>query len=75
LRGLPRAGRNLWIVLAMNAVLLLMALVALFAEANRTAALQVLGIALLSSACSYGGLMLAARTRKSPMALDEGAAR
>lgn len=64
LRGLPRAGRNLWIVLAMNAVLLLTALVVLFAEADGTAALQMLVITLFTSAGSYGGLTLAARTKK-----------
>ena len=35
LRGLPRASRNLWIVLAMNAVLLLTALIVLIAEAEQ----------------------------------------
>ena len=61
-RGLPRARRNLWIVLAMNAVLLLSALIALLAEPNKSAALQVLGIAIISCVGSYGGLALAART-------------
>jgi hypothetical protein len=64
LRGLPRARRNLWIVLAMNAGLLLTALMALLAEPNKSAALQMLGIALISSACSCGGLALAARTTR-----------
>jgi hypothetical protein len=71
LRGLPRASRNLWIVLAMNALLLLTALISLLAEPNKSAALQVLGIAIISSACSYGGLALAARTTRPPAALDE----
>jgi len=70
-RGLPRASRNLWIVFAMNAALLLTALLALLAEANKAAALQILGIALFSSACSYGGLALAARTIRPPAAFDE----
>jgi hypothetical protein len=75
LRGLPPASRNLWIVLAMNAVLLLTALIALIAEPNKSAALQMLGIAIISSACSYGGLALAARTTRPPAALDELAGR
>lgn len=70
-RGLPRASRNLWIVLAMNAVLLLAALIALLVEPNKPAALQVLGVAIVSSACSYGGLALAARSTRPPVALDE----
>jgi len=61
LRGLPRARRNLWIVLAVNAVLLLAALIALIAEENKSAVLQTMGIAIISIACSYGGLALAAR--------------
>ena len=61
-RDLPRARGNLWIVLALNAVLLLSALVALLVEPNKSAALQVLGVAIASSAGSYGGLALAART-------------
>jgi len=68
LRGLPRASRNLWIVLAMNAALLLTALIAVLAEPNKSAALQMLGIAIISSACSYGGLALAARTTRPPVA-------
>jgi len=72
-RGLPRASRNLWIVLALNAVLLITALISLLAEANRSSALQMLGIAIVSSACSYGGLALAARTTRPPVALDEPA--
>lgn len=64
--GLPRARRNLWIVLAINAVLLLAALIALLVEPDKSAAVQVLGVAIFSSACSYGGLALAARrTRPS----------
>jgi hypothetical protein len=65
LRGLPPAGRNLWIVLAMNAALLLATLLVLFAGPDSTKmALQLLGIVLFSSAGSYGGLALAARARK-----------
>ena len=67
-RGLPRASRNLWIVLAMNAVLLLAALIAVLVEPNKSAALQMLGIAIISSACSYGGLVLAARLTRPPVA-------
>ena len=74
-RGLPRARRNLWIVLAMNAVLLLSALIAMLAEPNKSAALQVLGIAIASSAGSLGGLALATRTRRPPVAFDEPAGR
>jgi uncharacterized membrane protein SirB2 len=69
--GLPRASRNLWIVPALNAVLLLAALIALLAEPNKSAALQALGIAIISSACSYGGLALAAPATRPPVALDE----
>jgi hypothetical protein len=66
LSGLPRAGRNLWIVLAMNAALLLATLLVLFAEPDNTkTALQLLGIALISIAGSYGGLALAGRTGKT----------
>jgi hypothetical protein len=62
LRGLPRSSRNLWIVLALNAALLLAALLALLGEPNTSAALQVLGVAIVSCACSYGGLALAGRS-------------
>jgi hypothetical protein len=65
---LPRASRNLWIALALNAALLLAGLIALLAEPNQSAALQVLGIAIISSACSCGGLALAARAPTSPAA-------
>jgi hypothetical protein len=67
--GLPRASRNLWIVFALNAALLLAGLIALLAEPNKSAALQVLAIAIISSACSYGGLALAARTTTQPVPL------
>jgi MFS family permease len=61
-RGLPRAKRNLWIVFAMNAVLLLAGLIVLLTEPNNPAALEVLGIAVITSACSYGGQLLATRS-------------
>jgi hypothetical protein len=65
LRGLPRARRNLWIVLAVNAVLLLSAPIVLISERNdRSAGLKALGIAILSIACSYGGLAMAARATR-----------
>jgi MFS family permease len=64
LRGLPRASRNLWIVLAMNAALPLMALIVLFAESDKSMGLEALGIAIISLACSYGGLALAARATR-----------
>jgi len=65
MRGLPRASGNLWIVLALNAVLLLATLLILFVEENnKMAGLQMLGIAIVSVACSYGGLALAARAAK-----------
>jgi MFS family permease len=64
LRGLPRARRNLWIVLALNAVLLLTAPVVLIAEPGDFQGLEMLGIALISIACSYGGLALAARATR-----------
>jgi peptidoglycan/LPS O-acetylase OafA/YrhL len=60
-RGLPRASRNLWIVLALNAVLLLAAPVVLIAEPGNFQGPLLLGIAIISIACSYGGLTLAAR--------------
>jgi hypothetical protein len=63
LRGLPRASRNLWIILAMNAAPLLLALLVLISEESKLMGLQVLGIAIISIACSYGGLALAARPR------------
>ncbi len=63
-RGLPRARRNLWIVFAMNAVLLLTALIALIVEQNKSAVLLTLGSAIISIACSYGGLALAARATR-----------
>jgi hypothetical protein len=65
LRGLPRASRNLWIVLAVNAVLLLTAPIVLISEQNdKSAGPQALGIAIISIACSYGGLALAARATR-----------
>lgn len=64
-RGLPRARRNLWLVLALNAVLLLTVPIILFAEPGNTAALQLLVVVIVTSACSYGGLTLAARPRAS----------
>jgi len=72
-RGLPRASRNLWIVLAMNAVLLLAALIAMTVEPSKSDSLQVLGIAIISTACSCGGLALAARATRPPVVLDERA--
>ena len=64
LRGLPRARRNLWIVLALNAVLLLAAPIVLIAEPGDFQGPQMLGIAIISIACSYGGLALAARATR-----------
>lgn len=60
-RGLPRASRNLWIVLALNAVLLVTAPVVLIAEPGNSQGLQSLGVAIVSIACSHGGLALATR--------------
>ncbi len=68
LRGLPRASRNLWIVLAMNPVLLLAALLVLLLEQNKSMALQTWGFAIISIACTYGGLALATRIKKPPVA-------
>jgi hypothetical protein len=68
LRGLPRASRNLWIVLIMNAVFLLAALIGLLIEPNKSVALQTLLLSIISIACSYGGLVLAARTTRPPVA-------
>jgi hypothetical protein len=67
LRGLPRASRSLWIVLAMNAVLLLMPLIVLLIEPNKSVALRLLVLWFISSACSFGGLALAARTTRLPV--------
>ncbi len=64
LRGLPRARRNLWIVLALNAVLLLTAPIVLIAEPGDLQGFLLLGIAIISIACSYGGLALAARATR-----------
>jgi hypothetical protein len=60
-RGLPRAARNLWLVLALVAPLLLTGFIALLVESNKVEALQTLGLAIVSGACSWGGLALAAR--------------
>jgi len=66
LRGLPRSGRNLWIVLAMNAAQLLFVAIT---DKSNFMGLEVLGIAIISVACSYGGLALAARaSRRHEMA-------
>ena len=70
LRGLPRASRNLWIVLAVNAVLLLTAPIVLIAEQDKSMGLQALGIAIIAIACSYGGLALAARRFRRPASPD-----
>jgi MFS family permease len=64
MRGLPRARRNLCIVLALNAAPLLMALYVLFANPDKSMGLEMLGIAIVSIACSYGGLALAARAAR-----------
>ena len=65
-RGLPRARRNGWIVLALNAVLLLSSILVLLVE-NKVTGLETLGIAVISSACSYAGLALAARAAEAPV--------
>ena len=64
LRGLPRASRNLWIVLAVNAVLLLAAPIVLISEPTNSQVPLMLGVAIISIACSYGGLALAARVTR-----------
>ena len=61
LRGLPRSGRNLWIVLAMNAAQLLFVAIT---DKSNFMGLEVLGIAIISVACSYSGLALAARAAR-----------
>jgi hypothetical protein len=66
LRGVPKASRNGWIVLVLNAVLLLASVIALLVEPNKLVALQTLGIALLAIAGSYAGLRLAARKTDHP---------
>lgn len=60
-RRLPRSRRNFWILLILNAALLLTAVVVLAIESNRTAALEMLGLSLLAIACSAAGLGLAYR--------------
>jgi len=57
----------------MNAVLLLAALIAMTVEPSKSDSLQVLEIAIISTACSCGGLALAARTIRPPVVLDERA--
>jgi hypothetical protein len=64
MRGLPRARRNLWIVLALNAVLLVAAPVVLVGESDKSMGLEMLGIAIVAVVCSYGGLALAARAAR-----------
>ena len=64
LRRLPRSGRNLWVVLALNAALLLTVVLMLVVERNRTAVLQMLGLSLLAIACSAAGLGLAYRSTR-----------
>ena len=61
LRRLPRSRRNLWVLLALNAMLLLTAVLMLVVERNRTAVLQMLGLSLLAIACSAAGFGLADR--------------
>jgi hypothetical protein len=61
LRRLPRSGRNFWVLLTLNAALLLTAVVMLVIEPNRTAVLQMLGLSLLAISCSAAGLGLAYR--------------
>jgi len=61
LRRLPRSGRNFWVLLTLNAALLLTAAVMLVIEPNRTAVLQMLGLSLLAISCSAAGLGLAYR--------------
>jgi len=69
-RGLPQGRRNLWIAFAMNVALLLSALISLLAESSKSEGLQALGLAITSSAFSYGGLVLATRTARPPVAFD-----
>jgi hypothetical protein len=70
-RGLPRARRNGWIVLALNAVLLLSSILVLVVEDTVTG-LQTLGMAVISIACSYVGLAWAARAAGAPEPTREG---
>ncbi len=64
LRRLPRSGRNLLVLLALNAALLLTVVLMLVVERNRTAVLQMLGLSLLAIACSAAGLGLAYRSTR-----------
>jgi uncharacterized membrane-anchored protein len=73
MRRLPRSRRNLWILLALNAALLLTAVVILVIEPNRTAALEMLGLSLLAIACSAAGLGLAYRFARLHGDRSEGA--
>ncbi len=61
MRRLPRSGRNYWVLLTLNAALLLTAVAMLVIERNRTAVLQMLGLSFLAFACSAAGLGLAYR--------------
>lgn len=61
LRRLPRSGRNYWVLLTLNAALLLTAGIMLVIERNRTAVLQMLGLSLFAIACSAAGVGLAYR--------------
>jgi len=61
MRRLPRSRRNFWVLLILNAALLLTAAIILVIEPNRTAALEMLGLSLLAIACSAAGLGLAYR--------------
>lgn len=61
LRRLPRSRQNLWILLALNAALLLIGVLMLVVERNRMAVLQMLGLLFLAIACSAAGLGLADR--------------
>lgn len=72
-RRLPRSRRNLWVLLILNATLLLAAVVILLIESNRTAALAMLGLSLLAIACSAAGLGLAYRFPRLHGDQSEGA--
>jgi hypothetical protein len=60
-RGIPKGSRKGWVILALNATLLLTSVIALIVEPNKLAALLTLGTAVFAVACSCAGSALAAR--------------
>jgi hypothetical protein len=65
-RGLPKGSGKGWVILALNAALVLASVIALLIEPNKLAALQALGVAALGVVCSFAGLALATRAVRPP---------